>query len=572
MKTIVMLLALGGAAVAQSTLNMSQDLVQLGIATSNMIPNRPDLDAGPLFFRAVIYTKTHPISRVIAEPGAYYFRTLQYAGSHVGWDGLRNLIIDLQGSDLYFSFPLVNGITITNSTNLVLQNFAADYDPLPFTQVRVISVDAALRRIRFAVDGTWQNPSILNAVFDAPKTSFQGIEVHMFRNGRPLAGVPRMNAVNPVGNDQFTIAADPTGYTSSAIIAQIRPGDIAFLGMRLGSGPVSVLHCTGCTFRNMVAYSSTYWGFNIAYAESSVLEHLYSLPRPGTDRLASNYVGLALWSRGPGNQLRFNRLIRTMDAGLESTVGMLGTVRSQSDNRTLLLEGSLTSLLSSGGTPPNGVTVVFQRPTDGAFLGSAVIVSQIAPPFTGQQNYQVTFAFDRDLPTGIVGADMFGADDSLRGGNTIIERNALEEETDCCVGFGLYGFTNSAVRGNYIQRSAMAGLKVENALMPGGFNAPPAANLTISNNVIDGANWIRDVYYEGQLGSIQVDATNAPLMLTTSPHQNISVTNNFVVDSGSAAVWLGNTTGGSISGNTLLNSNNNRSLLSHSLDPRSSRS
>jgi hypothetical protein len=118
---------------------------------------------------------------VIVDPGAYYFRSLQYAGSHVAWDGLRNLIIDLQGSDLYFSFPLVSGITITNSMNLVLQNFTADHDPLPFTQVRVISVDAAQRRIRFAVDGTWQNPSLLNAVFDAPKTSFQGIEVHMFR-------------------------------------------------------------------------------------------------------------------------------------------------------------------------------------------------------------------------------------------------------------------------------------------------------------------------------------------------------------------------------------------------------
>ena len=562
MKTVVLLFALGGGAFAQTTLNVSEDLVRLGAASANIVPNQPGQDTGPPLYQAVLYAKNHQFSRVIANPGAYYFRSLQYSGAHVGWDSLSNLTLDFQGSDFYFSNPLVSGIVITNSTNLVLENFTADYDPLPFTQVRVVSVDGVQRLIRFAVDGAWQNPTLLNAVFAASGTSFQSIEVHIFRNGSPLAGVPLMHAVDPVTADQFTIAADPTGYATSAVISQIRPGDIAFLGMRLGSGPVSVLHCTGCTFRNMTAYASTYWGFNIAYAQSSVLEHLYSLPRPGTDRLASNYVGLALWSRGAGNQLRFNRLIRTMDAGLESTLGMIGTVRNQIDNRTLLLEGTPTSQLSAGSLPPNGATVAFQRPSDGAILGSAVMVSRTAPPFTGQQVYQVTFSFDRDLPTGLAGAAMFGTDDSLSGGKTIIERNTLQDATDCCVGFGLYGLTNSVVRGNYIQRSAMAGMKVENALMPGGFNAPPAANLALSNNVIDGSNWIRDTYFGGQLGSILVYATASPKLVTGSPHQNITVAGNFVVDSGSAAVWLGNTTGGAVSSNTLLNSNNNSALES----------
>src|ERR1700694_1920380 len=116
---------------------MSQDLVDLGIASTNMLPNRPGLDAGPLFFRAVSYAQNHQISRVITDTGAYYFQSLQYSGSHVAWGQLNNLTIDLQGSDLYFSFPLVSGITITNSSNLVLENFTADYNPLPFTQGRV---------------------------------------------------------------------------------------------------------------------------------------------------------------------------------------------------------------------------------------------------------------------------------------------------------------------------------------------------------------------------------------------------------------------------------------------------
>src|SRR5207253_1677602 len=101
-------------ASAQTTLNMSQDLVRLKIASTNMLPNQPDLDAGPLFFQAVSYARSHPIDRVIADPGAYYFLSLQFAGAHVAWNGPSDLTIDLQDSDLHFSFPLAGGINITN--------------------------------------------------------------------------------------------------------------------------------------------------------------------------------------------------------------------------------------------------------------------------------------------------------------------------------------------------------------------------------------------------------------------------------------------------------------------------
>src|ERR1043166_8071160 len=571
MRTIFVWLAVlcgvRSAALAQTTLNVSEDLVRLGIASTNIVPNQPSLDAGPLFFRAVLYAKNNQIGRVIADRGAYYFQSLQYlvststqyGGAHVAWDNLGNMTIDLQGSDLYFSHPLVGGMVITNSTNLVLENFTADYDPLPFTQVRVTAVDAAHRQIQFAVDGNWQNPSALNPVFALPSNNFQAVEVHIFRNGRPIPGVSRMNAVNPVGGNQFTIAPDPANYVTSAVIGQIRPGDIAFLGMRYGGSPFAALHCTGCTFRNISAYSGPDIGFNISFAQASVLEHLYSIPRPGTDRLVSNYGGIFMAGPLPDNQVRLNRMIRTMDNALEYDSTVIGTVKSQTDNRTLVVGGSLTSLLSYGLAVPNGSAVAFQRLSDGAVVASAVTTSPVGPPYTGNQT---AFTFDRDLPASVVGTVMFGSDPSLRAGNAVIEKNAAEEETDCCNGLFVGGLANSVLRGNYIHRSGMSGVQTANDLQPGGFNAPPAANLTISNNVIDGANFTRTSYPDLQLGSILVYGTNAPQLLTASPHQNISLTGNFIADSGSAAVWLGNTTNGTVTGNYFLNPNSNPAVES----------
>jgi hypothetical protein len=43
--------------IHQPVLNMSTDLVRLGIASSNLMPNQPSVDAGPLFFHAVGYAQ-----------------------------------------------------------------------------------------------------------------------------------------------------------------------------------------------------------------------------------------------------------------------------------------------------------------------------------------------------------------------------------------------------------------------------------------------------------------------------------------------------------------------------------
>ena len=541
--------------LAQSTLNMSKDLVRLGIATANMVPNQPSLDAGPLFFQAVIYAQNHKIATVIADPGAYYFLSLQDPQIHVGWDQLKNLTIDLQGSDLYFTHPLVGGIIITNSTNVTLQNFTADYNPLPFTQVRVVSVNPAQQTIQFAVDGNWQNPSVLNEVFPTvpPNVFGYGVEVHFFRDGRPIPGVTRMYANNPVGSSQFTGTPDP-GLNASSLFSQIRPGDVAFLGIRASGVTVSTLYCTGCTYRNITIYSTTAQAFEAAFSQSSLFERIYSIPKPGTDRLASNYLGLLLTGMGPGNQVRLNRMIRTMDDSLEYDSLFFGVVQSQTNPRTLVLGETLTSLLQVGVVAPNGSSVSFQNVADGSIVGSAVITSQTA---LTASSTQINLTFDRDLPASVVGTQMFGTGDSLRAGNSVVERNAVEEETDCCRGFAVAGVLDSTFPGNYVGRSGMAAVEIDNSTQLLNLATPPSGNFAVSNNVIDGANYTTTGYPEYQLGSITVDTRRGLTLMTTSPNQNISITGNFIADSGSPAVWMGNTNGGSVSGNYFLNPNIN---------------
>ena len=61
---------IGPLLLSSQTLNMSRDLVAKGIASANMTPDSPSLDARPLFEAATTYASRNGIQTVIADPGA----------------------------------------------------------------------------------------------------------------------------------------------------------------------------------------------------------------------------------------------------------------------------------------------------------------------------------------------------------------------------------------------------------------------------------------------------------------------------------------------------------------------
>ena len=65
------------------SINLSHDLVRLGIAPQNLPPNSPSVDARPLFQAALQYAGSHGIQLVTLDRGAYYFLTAQDANAYL---------------------------------------------------------------------------------------------------------------------------------------------------------------------------------------------------------------------------------------------------------------------------------------------------------------------------------------------------------------------------------------------------------------------------------------------------------------------------------------------------------
>jgi hypothetical protein len=82
----------------RSTLDLSRDLVRLGIASQNLVPDDPNLDARPLFQAALSYIGKHHTLLVTLDHGSYYFLTPQNTQSYLVFLELTEVRVDLAGS------------------------------------------------------------------------------------------------------------------------------------------------------------------------------------------------------------------------------------------------------------------------------------------------------------------------------------------------------------------------------------------------------------------------------------------------------------------------------------------
>jgi uncharacterized protein (TIGR03437 family) len=533
------------AAHAQTALNASQDLVRLGIASTNLTPNQPTLDATPLLTKALQYATANGVTLLQVDRGAYYFLTSQNAFVHLGMAQVNGMTIDFQGSDLILSQPAVGGIWLQQSKNAVLENFSLDYAKLPFTQLKVVSVDPTARQIVYAALPNWPDATIFNQTNVA--TAGGGFYFFIFRNGHPAPDLSRMATAPPFTSMQIQVTNDNLAWTSSAFLARIRPGDTLVLTARGGGDPVQANGCDGCTLRNIKIYSASSWGFQVLNSRNTVVDHVYAIPKPETDRLIStNADGITLSQPGPNNTYRLNRAIRTLDDGLSPHSLLLGVVTGQAPQQVQLKRQF--NLAVSNGSP-----VMFESAADGTILGTATIVSQ-TPPTPVSSGETVTVVFDRSLPANLTGAVVYTTDPTQRGDNTLLDRNTVQDQV-FARGISVWGLVNSALRGNYVWRSAWDAILATHRMVPVDWMSPPLANVTFSQNTIDSA----DSVYGGNesMGAITIEGAGNPSFqeLTASPNANLQITGNFIAQPGLSGVRVESTSAPTVTGNYLVNPN-----------------
>jgi hypothetical protein len=180
-----------------TSVNLSHDLVRLGIASRDLPADDPSFDARPLFEAAIQYVRTHDIERLTVDRGAYYLLTPQDSQTYLRFPALSDLTVDLAGSKIFFAGAFLQGFTLANCDHATLTNFDIDFLEPPYTQVELVSIDPSARTLAYRTQPNWRDP----ATFDSPSVPGEASASLVlwgaaFRDGDILPGTSILNGVS----------------------------------------------------------------------------------------------------------------------------------------------------------------------------------------------------------------------------------------------------------------------------------------------------------------------------------------------------------------------------------------
>jgi hypothetical protein len=194
---------------------------------------------------------------------------------------LQNLSdITLEGEEgtlLAFHSTEEDGVVMDRCRNVVIKNIGVDYDPLPFTQGVIESVNE--KTIRFTLEDGYPNPT-QGYLADA-----KGKKLLLFFNSKGEynreAGDKFAENVKSLGNNSFEL--DLFGHDTTEGLAK---GDrLAYLP-RAGSFAVLLWNCEKCLFDHFQVYSSPMKAIKENQSADITYRNCFIGRMPGTNRLA----------------------------------------------------------------------------------------------------------------------------------------------------------------------------------------------------------------------------------------------------------------------------------------------
>jgi hypothetical protein len=529
-----------------NSVNLSRDLVRLGIAPRNLPVDDPSFDARPLFEAAVQYVRTHHVERLTVDRGAYYFLTPQDSLTYLRFPSLSDLTVDLAGSKIVFAGAFLQGFTLANCDHVTLTNFDIDFLDPPYTQVELVSVDPAARTLSYRTLPNWRDP----ATFDSAPVPGQAsaslvLWAVAFRHGDIMPGTSRMQVVQPITPGLLDLVQDNTPWTQSATLSTLEPGDTIVVTQRGGEPPILAFGGQSITISHGTVRGSSVIALILNGVSHSTADHVRVVPRPGA-LISANADGIHFVDAGPDNHIRHSFVTRTLDDALAIDALDPGTVVRQTGPRQIIVTRRAFMRFADGSDAN------FVDPVNAQEMPGGTIISQV-PPDSGAPvfNGSVTLTFDRDLPALGPGFGMARADADARGAGSSIEDNVVAE-----VPFGrgvwIAGAEGVKVARNRVGPSSNGGIVVaqDTTFYP----VPAARDIVIEDNVVDGSlgPMASGTGTQIAVGAIIVESTtNTNTFSKAMPNTNISILRNEVANSGRTGIWVGELDGGDIRDNVI---------------------
>lgn len=499
------------------------------------IANHP-ADAGP-GIRQAIADAVNATSRaeVVLEAGRYRIKPMEGSTRCLSLDGASNVTIRGQGdtTEIVVTDPRGEFLIASNCRNVSVKDLAIDYDPLPFTQGRVVATSTAAGTLDLDLDPGY--PPLSAPCFNL--ASKFGLIIDGKR--RQL----KAGAADHVFSSTFTHLSDRVWRLTlnpdqRGKLSDITVGDRFVQMARQGFTTIGFMGSSNCTLENVTLYAAASLACALIANEGRITLRHYAIRfKPGSNRL--------LTANGDGVHCQQNRVGPTIEnCHFE---GMAD------DSINIYAPPCVVREVKS---PTEWVTSIGAKIRPGDLL-------QILDPLTGDERCQVKAATVQEQNgkylltlqnpvAGInAGTDHRNADTiynlSACGTGFIIRNNTMRNHRRHGV---LIRGGDGLVEGNTIDQVAGLGVVLTNE--PGWPEGPVPWKVVIRNNTITGGGHARGYGDSPRGASIQVQGIGLDGRLGENrPVHDITISANQIRNPPGAAIFIGAARKVRISGNTI---------------------
>ncbi|WP_413666318.1 hypothetical protein ACEN9X_17365 [Mucilaginibacter sp. Mucisp86] len=472
--------------VQKTVLDVSKDLISLGIAKANMLPGDKSLNSAPLLEAAVTYAANNNIPIVNIPKGSYYFDARGKAAS-INIESCKNVDILGNGSSFIIQSRKSSGILIRNSSQIGLENFSLDYESdLPFTTAIVSSVDVSGRRI--SISSIQGRP-----ITDFDNSGKNSIRIFVLRKvgGGAYKSVPiarmAIDKGSSLSNSSISIVGNPV--VSNAILDyglnQIQPGDLLSISERNYSGAVAIgflgyppIKNSGNYIKNVTINSSPSIGVTALWQSKFNCVNVKVIPKAGRSQyISSNADGINMTNSGAGCNVTNSTVIASGDDGISIASNLCGTVQAAGGGNAFV--AALRYNLSIG------EDVTLSDPDDlHEYLTSKITnIELVASPAGQLKQYKITL----DTPTsGVKNGSFIFISKNYRSPGLVVQNNLIQKVN--ARGIYLCGVSGVQILSNTIADANSSGIMLQQlSELNGGFKSPGNSNITIRSNIINNA-------------------------------------------------------------------------------------
>lgn len=485
---------------------------------------------------------------IVVPPGRY--RVPEMNNSHLNFTGRDDVTIVADGVEMICT-ETVQAIQIVSCNNFKLQGLSVDYDPLPFTQGRIVELSSNKRTLTLDL-------------IDGYSSTLTGDKVEIFDpNTGELVTNTYYGATYTVDEEtRQVIITKPSNYNAADSKEEV--GDIVVLGSRSDKSiPHAILPsaCTNLVLENVTLYAGPTFGFFETNCSGSKYINCSVDRRPletdirerGVRRMRSNnadgfhskfarvgpsYVGcISRYNGDDGIAINGDYHVVTAAIGNKLTVVPKGGGPLRLD-----IGDSVELVTYTGKRLPNANVIAIESgpaltAQEKGFLQNTTFYAEAADTYKARFVYYVTI--DRSI--------------NMQRGSLLAAANRIGnsfEVRDCIMGPNrsrgiLIKSSNGIITGNTLKDNWGQAIKLAPEYV--WLESGSGSNITVSNNVISGCHDVSiAVYARGGNGQV------API----GAHENIQITGNSIAGSTNPAIAITSTRNFTLEKNTITSPNN----------------